>query len=99
MRFGEHAQLRGWITESNVDRALDLQASGAERLGTLLVRMGLLSRRQRLEILALMSGMPFVERLPARFVAHEDPWGFFQLSWVKASWISLHRSNSEGFNP
>ena len=33
----------------------------------LLVRMGVLSRRQRLEILSLMKGLPFMERFSRRF--------------------------------
>lgn len=75
MRFGEHALLRGWITAADLDRALAVQGGSGERLGMLLVRMGALSRRQRLEILGQMSGLPFLERLPVRFLPVAGPFG------------------------
>lgn len=75
MRFGEHALLRSWVTDSDLDRALLVQSTSGERLGTLLVRMGVLSRRQRMEILSLMTGLPFLERLPRRFQALEGAFG------------------------
>lgn len=69
MRFGELALRCGNISAADLDRALTVQGSSGERLGTLLVRMGALSRRQRLELLSQMSGLPFLERLPTRFTA------------------------------
>lgn len=75
MHFGEHALLRGWITSADLDRALAVQGNSGERMGTLLVRMGALSRRQRLEILGQMAGLPFLERLPARFTPVPGPFG------------------------
>lgn len=75
MRFGEHALLRGWISAQDLERALALQGEGGERLGTLLVRMGALSRVQRLEILSLQTGLPYRERLGRGFELATGPFG------------------------
>lgn len=75
MRFGEYAIQNGWVKESDLIQALSVQATSGERMGTLLVRMGLLSRRQRLEILSLISGLPYLDRLPSSFAVLSSLFG------------------------
>lgn len=67
--------MRGWASDQEVGEALALQTQTGERIGTLLVRMGAISRLQRLEILALQTGLPFTERLSDHFHPLESPFG------------------------
>lgn len=75
MKFGDHVLSRAWATSQEIGEALALQAQTGERIGTLLVRMGAISRRQRLEVLSLQSGLPFCERLSDYFHPIESPFG------------------------
>ena len=75
MRFGERALSHNWIAPNDLERALAVQNQTGERIGTLLVRMGALSRHRRLEILSEMADMTFVERLPSRFSPLGGPFG------------------------
>lgn len=75
MRFGELALQRGWINAADLDRALAVQENSGERIGTLLVRMGALSRKQRLVVLGQLSGLRCIDRLPPSYKPLPGPFG------------------------
>ncbi|MGE5738461.1 MAG: type II secretion system ATPase GspE [Betaproteobacteria bacterium] len=79
-RLGEILIERGKLDQANLDRALRLQTEGGERLGSLLVTLGLCAQRDVAEALALQLSLPLVdangypefpileERVSARFL-------------------------------
>ena len=79
-RLGEILIERGKLDQANLDRALRLQAESGERLGSLLVTLGLCAQRDVAEALALQLSLPLVdasgypefpileERVSARFL-------------------------------
>jgi general secretion pathway protein E len=79
-RLGEILIERGKLDQANLDRALRLQAESGERLGALLVTLGLCAQRDVAEALALQLALPLVdangypefpileERVSARFL-------------------------------
>ena len=79
-RLGEILIERGKLDQANLDRALRLQADSGERLGALLVTLGLCSQRDVAEALATQLALPLVdtngypefpileERVSARFL-------------------------------
>ena len=79
-RIGEILIERGKLDPANLDRALRLQAESGERLGSLLVTLGLCAQRDVAEALALQLSLPLVdangypefpileERVSARFL-------------------------------
>ena len=79
-RLGEILIERGKLDQANLDRALRLQAESGERLGSLLVTLGLCAQRDVAEALASQLALPLVdangypefpileERVSARFL-------------------------------
>jgi general secretion pathway protein E len=79
-RLGEILIERGKLDQANLDRALRLQAESGERLGSLLVTLGLCAQRDVAEALSLQLALPLVdtagypefpileERVSARFL-------------------------------
>ena len=79
-RLGEILIERGKLDQPNLDRALRLQAESGERLGSLLVTLGLCAQRDVAEALSLQLALPLVdatgypefpileERVSARFL-------------------------------
>ena len=79
-RIGELLIERGKLDQANLDRALRLQAESGEKLGALLVTLGLCAQRDVAEALALQLALPLVdatgypefpileERVSARFL-------------------------------
>ena len=79
-RLGEILIERGKLDQANLDRALRLQADSGERLGSLLVTLGLCAQRDVAEALSLQLALPLVdatgypefpileERVSARFL-------------------------------
>jgi general secretion pathway protein E len=79
-RIGEILIERGKLDQANLDRALRLQAESGERLGSLLVTLGLCAQRDVAEALSLQLALPLVdatgypefpileERVSARFL-------------------------------
>jgi general secretion pathway protein E len=79
-RLGEILIERGKLDPTNLERALRLQAESGERLGSLLVTLGLCAQRDVAEALALQLALPLVdangypefpileERVSARFL-------------------------------
>ena len=79
-RLGEILIERGKLDQANLDRALRLQGDSGERLGALLVTLGLCSQRDVAEALAAQLALPLVdtngypefpileERVSARFL-------------------------------
>ena len=61
MRLGEILIARGKLDAAGVERALRLQKDGGERLGTLLVTLGLCAQRDVSEALATQLGLSLVE--------------------------------------
>ena len=80
MRLGETLIARGKLDAAGLERALRLQQESGERLGTLLVTLGVCAQRDVSEALALQLGLPLVdaggypefpileERISARFL-------------------------------
>ena len=80
MRLGEILIARGKLDAAGVERALRLQQESGERLGALLVTLGLCAQRDVSEALALQLGLPLLdtagypefpileERISARFL-------------------------------
>ena len=80
MRLGEILIARGKLDAAGVERALRLQKEGGEKLGALLVTLGLCAQRDVSEALAAQLGLPLVdaggypefpvleERISARFL-------------------------------
>jgi general secretion pathway protein E len=78
--FGEILIERGKLDQANLDRALRLQGDSGERLGSLLVTLGLCAQRDVAEALSLQLALPLVdangypefpileERVSARFL-------------------------------
>ena len=79
-RIGEILIERGKLDQANLDRALRLQGESGERLGSLLVTLGLCAQRDVAEALSLQLAFPLVdaagypefpileERVSARFL-------------------------------
>ena len=79
-RIGEILIERGKLDQANLDRALRLQGDSGERLGSLLVTLGLCAQRDVAEALSLQLALPLVdangypefpileERVSARFL-------------------------------
>jgi general secretion pathway protein E len=79
-RLGEILVERGRLDQANLDRALRLQSESGERLGSLLVTLGLCAQRDVAEALAAQLALPLVdasgypefpileERVSARFL-------------------------------
>jgi len=79
-RIGEILIERGKLDPANLERALRLQADSGERLGSLLVTLGLCAQRDVAEALSLQLALPLVdvngypefpileERVSARFM-------------------------------
>ncbi|HET9670979.1 MAG TPA: type II secretion system ATPase GspE [Casimicrobiaceae bacterium] len=79
-RLGEILVERGKLDQANLDRALRLQSESGERLGSLLVTLGLCAQRDVAEALAAQLALPLVdssgypefpileERVSARFL-------------------------------
>src|SRR5580765_219342 len=61
MRLGEILIARGKLDAAGVERALRLQQDSGERLGTLLVTLGLCAQRDVCEALAVQLGLPLVD--------------------------------------
>jgi general secretion pathway protein E len=61
MRLGEILIARGKIDAAGVERALRLQQDGGERLGTLLVTLGLCAQRDVCEALAVQLDLPMLD--------------------------------------
>src|SRR5258705_5390950 len=61
MRLGEILIARGKLDAAGVERALRLQQDTGERLGTLLVTLGLCAQRDVSEALAAQLGLPLVD--------------------------------------
>jgi len=60
-RLGEILIARGKLDAAGVERALRLQKEGGEKLGTLLVTLGLCAQRDVSEALAAQLGLPMVD--------------------------------------
>src|SRR4029450_6844960 len=60
MRIGEILIARGKLDAAGVERALRLQKEGGEKLGVLLVTLGLCAQRDVSEALAAQPGVPRV---------------------------------------
>ncbi|HSQ79639.1 MAG TPA: type II secretion system ATPase GspE [Casimicrobiaceae bacterium] len=60
-RLGEFLVERGKLDQANLERALRLQAESGERLGALLVTLGLCAQRDVAEALATQLGFPLVD--------------------------------------
>ena len=61
MRLGEILIARGKLDAAGVERALRLQKEGGEKLGALLVTLGLCAQRDVSEALAAQLGLPLVD--------------------------------------
>ena len=61
MRLGEILIARGKLDAAGVERALRLQQEGGEKLGALLVTLGLCAQRDVAEALAAQLGLPLVD--------------------------------------
>jgi general secretion pathway protein E len=66
MRLGEILIARGKLDAAGVERALRLQKEGGEKLGALLVTLGLCAQRDVSEALAAQLGLPLVEAAATR---------------------------------
>ncbi|MDE2209619.1 MAG: type II secretion system ATPase GspE [Betaproteobacteria bacterium] len=60
-RLGEILVERGKLDQANLDRALRLQGESGEKIGALLVTLGLCAQRDVTEALATQLGLPLVE--------------------------------------
>jgi len=60
-RLGEILIERGKLDPANLERALRLQADSGERLGSLLVTLGLCAQRDVAEALSLQLALPLVD--------------------------------------
>ncbi len=60
-RLGEILIERGKLDQANLDRALRLQGESGEKIGALLVTLGLCAQRDVAEALATQLGLPLVE--------------------------------------
>ena len=58
--IGEVLKEDGYITQSQIDRALENQQKSGKRLGTILVEMGFVSEKQVLEALGKRLNLSFV---------------------------------------
>ncbi|HVU12067.1 MAG TPA: glycosyltransferase [Phototrophicaceae bacterium] len=65
-RLGERLIAQGYITQSDLDRALELQARTKERLGSILMSLNLIKRYQLYQVLAELWGYPFINLLEAK---------------------------------
>ena len=61
MRLGEILIARGKLDAAGVERALRVQQEGGDKLGTLLVTLGLCAQRDVAEALAAQLGLPLVD--------------------------------------
>src|SRR5947207_2167490 len=61
MRLGEILIARGKLDAAGLERALRMQKEGGEKLGTLLVSLGLCAQRDVSEALATQLGLPLVD--------------------------------------
>ena len=61
MRLGEILIARGKLDAAGVERALRLQQDSGERLGTLLVTLGLCAQRDVCEALAAQLDLPMLD--------------------------------------
>jgi general secretion pathway protein E len=61
MRIGEILIERGKLDAAGLDRALRLQQGSGEKLGALLVTLGIVAQRDVAEALALQLGLPLIE--------------------------------------
>jgi len=61
LRLGEILIARGKLDAAGVERALRMQQEGGEKLGTLLVTLGLCAQRDVSEALAAQLGLPLVD--------------------------------------
>ncbi len=61
MDLGEILVRKGFITQAEVDEALQAQRESQERLGAALVRLGLINEEQALQALSEQLGIPYVE--------------------------------------
>ena len=60
-RLGELLVAKGLVNRDNVDEALRLQVGGNRRLGYILIKMGLLTDEQLLDVLSEQLNLPIVE--------------------------------------
>ncbi len=62
-RLGAALVQDGLLTAQELQRALDVQARTGERLGRILIALGLVKRQQLYQVLAKIWGLPFVDLL------------------------------------
>lgn len=60
-RLGEVLVERGLLTREELDRALEVQRHTGDRLGRIVMALGLVKRRQLYEVLAEFWGYPFID--------------------------------------
>lgn len=62
-RLGEALVARGFLTQQDLDRALEYQRRTGDRIGRILIALGLIRRRQLYHVLAELWGYLFVDLL------------------------------------
>ncbi len=62
-RLGEALVQEGLLSEADLQRALEVQARTGERLGRILIALGLVKRQQLYQVLAKIWNLPFVDLL------------------------------------
>ncbi len=76
-RLGEALVARGYLTQEDLQRALEYQRHTGDRIGRILIALGLIRRRQLYHVLAELWGYPFIdllqEPLDARLARLFDP--------------------------
>lgn len=63
MRLGEALVQQGLLSPQDLQRALEIQNRTGERLGRILISLGLVKRQQLYQVLAMLWGLPFVDLL------------------------------------
>lgn len=63
LRLGEALVQQGLLSAENLQRALEVQQRTGERLGRILIALGLVKRQQLYQVLAKLWGLPFVDLL------------------------------------
>jgi len=63
LRLGEALVQQGLLTAEDLQRALELQQRTGERLGRILIALGLIKRQQLYQVLAKLWELPFVDLL------------------------------------
>ncbi len=76
-RLGEALVVRGLLSQADLERALHYQERTGDRLGRILIALGLVRRQQLYQVLAELWGYPFVdllrEPLDGRLARRFDP--------------------------